>query len=190
MINLHYFSSDNCPIDIRNQIVRLIKNEWPNTFKVNEPDWPLESLSLFPISLVYIENDNVISHALISRTQIYISNRCYTAFGLGSMVTKQQFRRKGYGRILFKNVTEYMNNEKADIGIFTCDPELISFYNCIGWDITKSSPLIGGSIEKPFPSTQINKVTLIQLFSDAAKVEKNNILKKPIFIELGEGKLW
>jgi predicted acetyltransferase len=190
MASIYCFSHENCPIDIRNQIINLVKNEWPNSFKVNEPDWPLESSSLLPTSLVLTENDNVISHALISRTKTYISSRFYTAFGLGSMVTKQQFRRNGYGRILYQAVTEYMKNEKADIGIFTCDSELLTFYSCFGWNITNSSPLIGGSIEKPFSSKQINKITIIQLFSDNAKTEKDNILKKPIFIELGEGKLW
>jgi len=142
-----------------------------------------------PVSLVVLQNAIVVSHAVVLRKAMTHTGKQYSAFGLGSMVTNPSYRRQGFGRRILEYATEHMEQEGADIGVFTCDPHLAEFYNWNGWETTKSTPLVGGTEGKPFPSDKLGKLTVIQFFSDRAKAQRNSILAGPIYLELGEGKL-
>jgi GNAT superfamily N-acetyltransferase len=190
MIQLFQYPQGNCPKDISTQIVELLRAEWPNTFKQAGPDWPTESAELKPTSIVLVDNGVVISHAAVLRKTINHCAENYLAFGLGSVVTRQSLRRRGFGRRIVEHATHYMKQEDADLGVFTCDSHLAAFYVFGGWEVTLSSPLVGGTIEEPLPSERVGKLTIIQLFSEKAKKLREKILSRPITIELGKGKLW
>jgi aminoglycoside 2'-N-acetyltransferase I len=180
----------NCPRDVRTQIVQLLRAEWPNTFRKDELGWPTESSELSPLSIVIIANGRVISHAAVLRKTIKHCGTNYLAFGLSCVVTQRSSRGKGFGRRIIEYATKYMKQENADLGVFTCDSNLEPFYTLKGWEIAPFSPLVGGTIEKPFPSDKLGKVTIVQLFSARAKEDRTRILSRPIVIGLGEGKLW
>jgi GNAT superfamily N-acetyltransferase len=190
MIREVQYQQQNCPIDIRAQIMDLLQTEWPNTFKNNQEDWPTESAELNPISILLMDDGQVISHAVVLRKSIKHCEEYYLAFGLGSVVTKRSYRHKGYGHRIVQSATQYIREQNADIGVFTCDPQLQNFYANAGWQVSMNSPLVGGTIEKPFRSDKLGKITLIQLFSDRVKASRSKIASAPIIIELGEGKLW
>ena len=52
------------------------------------------------------------------------------------------------------------------------------------------SPLVGGTRRQPLESAMLGKITLIQLFSERAKAQRNAIMGIPIVVQLGPGKLW
>jgi len=114
----------------------------------------------------------------------------HLAFGLGSVVTMRSHRKKGYGQRVVQNATQYIKEQWADIGVFTCEPQLRAFYEKAGWQAATGSPLVGGTSEKPLRSDELGKITLIQLFSARAKAQRKMITSVPIVIELGEGRLW
>ena len=190
MTELNRYRQLDCPAHIRDQIVRLMRDEWPHSSRNDEVEWPSESLELNPISIVLTTDGVVICHAAVLRKTIAHVGKQYLAFGLSAMVTAQPYRRRGFGRLVLERATRYMAEEGADFGIFTCDEQLGRFYNWNGWEISKTSPLIGGTKAKPFPSEQLGKITLLQLFSCRAKADREAILSTPVYIELGEGKLW
>jgi aminoglycoside 2'-N-acetyltransferase I len=190
MATVIIYAQADCPSNIREQIIHLLRNEWPQTFIRNKPEWPTESLELDPISLVLMINGLVVSHGAVLRKSINHCGVSYLAFGLSSVVTSSSFRRQGFGRRIFKYATRYMEQEKADIGIFTCDPYLENFYFSYGWEVAKKTPLVGGTPAKPFSSDRLGKLTLIHFFSWKAKKNRKIILSAPIFLDLGDGKLW
>ena len=184
-----YVQAD-CPSTVRDQIIHLLKKEWPQTFAPNQPEWPTESPEMEPISLVITINEFVVSHCTLMRKTIDHCGSNYLAFGLSSVVTERTFRRQGFGRLLFRHATRYIEREKADIGLFTCDPCLESLYNRYGWETAKQTPLVGGTLAKPFSSAALGKSTIVRLFSKKAKSNRECILSRSIHLELGEGKLW
>jgi len=186
---LQYVQAD-CPSYIRTQIIQLLRIEWPHTYRNDKADWPTESAELNPTSFVLMDNGMVLSHAAVPRKTIEHCGKNYLAFGLSSVVTRQALRRKGFGHRIIECATNYMKQENADLGVFTCDSHLAPFYTFSGWEVAYNVPLIGGTIEKPFPSDKIGKLTIIQFFSEKAMKYREEILSRPIYIELGEGKLW
>jgi aminoglycoside 2'-N-acetyltransferase I len=190
MITVEWYAQAECPSSIRNQIIRILKDEWPHTFIENKPEWPTESEELHPVSFVLVFHGFVISHGIVLRKIINHCGSNYRAFGLSSVVTAPQFRLRGFGRRIFWYATRYMKGQKADIGIFTCDPHLEKFYNTFGWEIAERTPLVGGTPTKPYPSDALGKTTFIHLFSDKAKKNRERIGSAPIILDLGENKLW
>jgi len=190
MTELSRHRQADCPAQIRDQIVVLLKEQWPHTFRDDEPEWPSESPGLNPISVVLTTDGIVICHAAVSRKTISHVGRQYLVFGLSAMVTAAPYRRLGFGRRVLENATRYMQQQSADFGVFTCDEGLKSFYNWGGWEVASRSSLVGGTRENPLPSESLGKITLIQLFSPRARAARQAILSTPIQIELGEGKLW
>lgn len=190
MPQLRKYAQANCPEAIRSQIIQLMRSEWPATFRANAPEWPSEAAELDPVSFVLSISDLVVCHAAVVRKSIVHGGKQYLAFGICAMVTAAKFRRRGFGRLAFEAATKYMEQERADIGVFTCDAALRKFYECNGWSVSTKAPLVGGTKEKPFRSDELGKITLMKLFSDRAKAARKDIASVPIQIELGEGKLW
>ena len=190
MTQLRRYAQADCPVAVRGQIIQLLKLAWPATFKEDVPEWPTEAAELNPISFVLSVSDLVVCHAaVVSKSIVHVGSQ-YLAFGICAMVTAPKFRRRGFGRLVFEDATKYMEQERADIGVFTCDGALQEFYECNGWSVSTKAPLIGGTKEKPFRSDELGKVTLLNMFSDRARAARKAIVSVPIQIELGEGKLW
>jgi aminoglycoside 2'-N-acetyltransferase I len=190
MIQVARYRQLECPEAIREQVIRLMKLEWPSTFRPGRPEWPSEAVELDPVSIVLMMETVVASHAAVLRAPIEHAGDRYLAFGVAAMVTAAEYRGNGFGRRVFAAATSYMIREHADIGVFTCDAPLRGFYERDGWSVSTSSPLIGGTSEKPFRSDELGKVTLLQLFSERARANRRAITSSPIHIELGEGMLW
>ena len=190
MIEVHVYPQINCPEQIRDQILCLLKTEWPHTFTVHRPDWPTESAAVHPTSFVLLVEGIVISHAAVLSKTIRHAAQRWAVSGLSSVVTAPSYRRCGFASQIVGCATRYMRRQRVDFGIFTCDPELVDLYRRHGWTYSKTSPLVGGTRQQPFDSVALGKNTLIQLFSERAKSERSTILGIPIFVDLGPGKLW
>ena len=190
MTRLRRYAQADCPEAIRAQIIQLMRLEWPASFRPGVPEWPTEAAELNPVSFVLSISDLVVCHAAVVSKSIAHVGSQYLAFGICAMVTAPKFRRRGFGRLVFEDATKYMEQERADIGVFTCDEALQRFYECSGWSVSTRAPLIGGTRKKPFRSDELGKVTLLNLFSDRARAARKAIVSAPIQIELGEGKLW
>ena len=63
----------------------------------------------------------------------------------------------------------------ADIGLFTCDTPLRTFYERGGWEYLPDTVLVGGTADDPFPSDgeSLDKVTLGGFFSARARARQD-----------------
>lgn len=120
------------------------------------------------MSVLLLEGDRVVAALDILSKEIEHAGRSFAASGISAMVTDQALRGRGYGRQLAAAARDLMAADGADLGIFTCDRELLPFYEAAGWDCLEGSVLVGGTPEDPFPSDQFDKVTMASFFSDRA----------------------
>lgn len=190
MIRMMEFLQRDCPPLFKKQILELMKQEWPHAF-TNEEDlaWP-ENEELHPTSLILIDDEIMVSHVGIVWTYLEHEGVIYKAFGLSEVMTYPAYRKKGFGLRLIREAVKWIKKNDADIGIFTCDDQLVHFYESGGWEHIKHTCLVGGTVKKPFRSDQLEKVTLIRFFSENAQINRHQFEGKDIHLELGEGKLW
>ncbi|MEG0258399.1 MAG: GNAT family N-acetyltransferase [Lysinibacillus sp.] len=191
MIELLQFNQKDCPIYLKRQIISLMRQEWPQAFEDKDEDihWP-DNPETQPISLIFVENDVVISHVAVPWKYIEHEGHTYKVFGLSEVMTNPSYRQQGFGLKLIKEAYSFIEMNKPDISIFTCQPSLVSFYTQGGWEYKENINLIGGTRNKPFRSDSLGLSTMIQLFSAKAKDNSHSFEKTDVYLELGEDMLW
>lgn len=191
MVKLLKFPQEECPSYLKEQIIFLMKNEWPQAFEDKDVaiQWP-NCIETHPISLVLVENNIVISHVAVPSKYIKHNGQTYKAFGLSEVMTNPYYRNQGFGLKLIKEAGLLIEKSEPDISIFTCKPSLVSFYTQGEWEYSKSTHLIGGTRNKPFRSDSLGLSTMIRFFSDKAQTNRLEFEETNVYLELGEGKLW
>ena len=178
------YSEPVVPEPLRRQVLRLRAQVWP-------PDGDdLHDPALRPLSMLLVEDGAVRSALDVLSTTIVHRGSTYAVSGLSTVVTDQAYRGAGYGRRLVSAAKLQIADSGADLGLFTCDRPLQSFYESAGWT-TLDAVLIGGTREDPFPSDQFDKVTMAAFFSELGKA--NAVQFEHSRIELYPGdidKLW
>ena len=109
---------------------------------------------------------------------------------MSGVLTVPAFRGKGYGERVVRAATAFMEQDGADIGLFTCDPPLRTFYERCGWTLLEGASLVGGTRTRPFPSDTLGKITFARFFSARAQAHRNDFVGAAIWLELREGDLW
>jgi len=132
----------------------------------------------------------VLSYLAIPSKRIEHAGITYKASGLSAVVTHPAHRRRGHGRLIVTVARELIASSDADIGVFTCDVPLTSFYVECGWTAMESTHVIGGTRKKPFPAEPLNKRTLMGFFSEKAKQRAPDFANSLLYLELREGDLW
>jgi hypothetical protein len=106
------------------------------------------------------------------------------------VLTVPAFRGKGYGERVVRAATAFMEQDRADIGLFTCDPSLRTFYERCGWTQLEGASLVGGTRARPFPSDSLGKITFARFFSARAQARRDDFMGAAIRLDLREGDLW
>ncbi|QDX93484.1 GNAT family N-acetyltransferase [Brevibacillus laterosporus] len=191
MNTLLQFPQEDCPIPIKEQIITLMRREWPQAFECMGENilWP-SNPEIHPTSLVLIENHIVISHIAVSWKYIKHQGQTYKVFGLSEVMTNPSYRNQGFGLKLVKEAVSFIEKNDPDIGIFTCKPPLVYFYNQGGWEHIKNTNLIGGTRNKPFRSDSLGLSTMIRFFSNKAQQNRPAFEETDVYLELGEKMLW
>jgi hypothetical protein len=188
---MELFPNSKCSENTKKQVYDLLEQEWPEVIQEEQKEWPTEPLSWNPITIIQFNEHNIIvGLVIVQSAYCQINRNIYKVSGIGSMVISKRYRKRGYGRILFKKADQIIKRNKNDFGIFTCDDCLVSFYSIYGWNAYKQAVLIGGTKEDPFNSMEIGKSTILKPFSSHAKENWKSISSSEIFIELGYKKLW
>jgi GNAT superfamily N-acetyltransferase len=163
------------PPHLRLQVVRLQNLAWPSNGPPDPAPW--HDPSLRPLSVMLLTDEGQVVSALdILSKEIVHQGQAYAASGISAMVTDPTVRGHGFGCQLAEAALEIMAANGDDLGIFTCDRELLRVYESAGWSRLPGSILVGGSPEHPFPSDQFDKVTVASFFSARA------LLAAPQFI--------
>jgi GNAT superfamily N-acetyltransferase len=141
--------------------------------------------------MLLIDEGRVVSALDILSKELVHCGQRYAASGLSTVVTDEALRGRGYGLKLVEAAREAIAASGVDLGIFTCDTPLRTFYERAGWQVLPGTVLVGGTPEAPFPSDQFDKVTLASFFSAKARRFADTFVGCRIELYPGEiDKLW
>jgi aminoglycoside 2'-N-acetyltransferase I len=177
------------PPALQAQLVALQDQAWPRG--ADEPSTGPDP-ALRPVAMLLVDDREVVLASLtILSMEITHDRQRYAASGLSSVVTDQSHRNRGYGHRLVTAAREQIAASGADLGIFTCDRPLATFYRRAGWHILPGAVLIGGTAENPLPSDRFDKIVLAGLFTEHAREHAASFDHARIELYPGEiDKLW
>lgn len=171
--------------DIEKKISELEKTAW---FQIDNENFP-SALNTYVTSFVFMENGEAISHVGIRKSILRHKGAEYLVYGLSEVVTRPEFRNRGLASILIKKAAKFIVSEKADLSIFTCAKEKVSFYEKGGWQAI-SSCFVGGTKENPFRADGLGLVTMAMFISQKSKQNRKDFENTDLFFELGKNQLW
>lgn len=189
LLEILHFAQEECPAAWREQIIGLMRQEWPRAFEGGPVVWP-DCPDTHPTSFVLLSDRTVVSHVAVPRKEISHKGQSYQAFGISEVVTHPDCRRQGYGARLLKEAAAYIAGNSPDISLFTCVPSLVPFYAHAGWEHYAGTVLVGGTRDNPFRSDSLGLATMMRLYSDKARRNRHAFQETDIELELGERKLW
>jgi aminoglycoside 2'-N-acetyltransferase I len=161
------YAEADVPRDLRLQVVRLQDAAWPPDTPSGLGPWHDPSMNA--VSLLLLDDDRVLSALDVLSKPLDHIGETFAASGISAMVTDPELHGRGHGRTLAIAARDFMATNGADLGIFTCDAELRSFYERAGWRHLAGSVLIGGTSNDPFPSDVLRKVVMAQFFTPKAR---------------------
>ena len=177
--------------DLKGQTLEAQRAEWPAAFTGAKAErTQLNDPALHAMIFSLLVDGQLASHLSVPRKTIAHRGESYKAYGLSAVLTVPAFHRKGYGERTVRAATAFMEEDGADVGLFTCDPPLRAFYERCGWTVLEGASLVGGTRAKPFPSDTLGKITFGRFFSARAQVHEQDFVGAAIWLELGEGDLW
>jgi aminoglycoside 2'-N-acetyltransferase I len=186
------YAEAEAPADLRRQVLALQDAAWPPGGITRVDDGRLShDPVLRPLTMMLVDDGTVLAALDILFKQITHVGVTFESGGLSTVVTRADMRGRGYGRDLVLAARDEMRRLGIDIGLFTCDTPLRSFYEQCGFEVLPGTVLIGGTPEAPFPSDQFDKVTLAAFFTDKAVQHRDTFTRARIELYSGEiDKLW
>ncbi|MFF3511853.1 GNAT family N-acetyltransferase [Streptomyces sp. NPDC002573] len=188
------FPEEATPVGLRTQVRDLQEQAWPSAEGTVAPDGaPTHDPLLRPWSMLLVDGGTVLAALDILSKEIFHAGARYAAGGLSTVVTRQDSRGLGHGRHLVAAARETMIARRLDLGLFTCDSPLRTFYEGAGWQMLPGTVLVGGTPQDPFPSDRpgFDKVTLGGFFSARARQDRTAFHASRIELYPGEiDKLW
>lgn len=166
-----------------------MRQEWPQAFEDEEIRWP-DNPDTNPVSFVHVSDSRVISHVAVQYKKLHHRGQAYRAFGLSEVLTRPSSRGLGFGTKLIQEAAAYIQTQEPDISVFTCKPELTSFYARGGWKYIEGACLVGGTKRKPFRSDSLGLAVMLRLHSAAARKRRQDFERADLYLELGENMLW
>ena len=186
-MKLIQFSQERYDAEIAGKIMALEKTAWPqNTEDDQFPSAP----HTYATSFVLLEKDMAVCHIGVRKSILRHRGEEYLAYGLSEVVTHPHYQNKGLASQTIKRAVQFMTAQQADLSIFTCAQERISFYERNGWEAIPGACLIGGTEKKPFRSDSLNLVTMMMFLSDKSKAHRKDFAHTDICLVLGENQLW
>lgn len=172
---------------IIDKIIALENTVWPQ----DEEDKIFPSRSnTYLTSFVLMENDIAVCHVGIRKSILYHKEEKYLAYGLSEVVTHPDYQKTGLATQTIKKAIEFITLQQADISIFTCTKEKVSFYTRLGWQAISGACFIGGTKNQPFRSDALNLVTMMMFISHKSKQHRKDFENTDIIFELEEKQLW
>lgn len=178
------WQADKGDTGLREEIKALQALAWPEF--AGEP-WP-EKEHL--ISFFQMKGAQPIAHVAVQGTEFELKGQRYQACGIAEVVTHPDHRGQGCALRLLRQANAYTRQAGADVCIFTCKPELVPLYEKAGWAACPDLCLVGGTAEKPFPSSSLGLTVMMALLSPKALAHAGDFSDTQVVLPLGEGRLW
>lgn len=121
--------------------------------------------------LLYLDN-KLIGHIGINKRIIKYKDKTYTIGGIGDVAIDKEYRKKGFGNKLMKEVNKILKEEDYDLGVLFNHPKLDNFYSSCGW-IPKNNGKIFATINGILEDQQRTFLLPINLAEENLEVWKN-----------------
>jgi aminoglycoside 2'-N-acetyltransferase I len=118
---------------------------WPTVKPLFDAVWPPEVVARLPWAgkvfahadlrvLVEDETEGVVCHVGLYRREIKWNGRKMRAGGIGGVLTREDFRRRGYASVALDAAIQTLRDEGAtDFALLFCEPHNVPFYTGRGW---------------------------------------------------------
>ncbi|RIK38313.1 MAG: GNAT family N-acetyltransferase, partial [Chloroflexi bacterium] len=131
---------------------------------------PLHDPELNARSFLLRVAGRLVSYAGVVHFPLVHAGCTFSAAGLSSVATDPAEQRRGYAQRVVRAASAYIADSGVDLGIFTCAPHLVAFYQeAGGWQPAPAVSLIGNSAPGALASNTLGVVVLLRLFSPRAR---------------------
>lgn len=84
-------------------------------------------------------DDQLVGHLDLLEREIRIGTSIIRVAGIGGVITKQEWRGRGFASQLMESAHKFMvNNLDCDFGLLMCDEKVVPFYQSLGWKLIPS----------------------------------------------------
>ncbi len=137
------------PPDLRCQVVSFMRVYAWQVFQSKPIGWDFIDSASHPLSFALVEQEVLISHALVSWRDLTHAGETHKMYGLSAVFTYPQFERQGYGRQVVDAATVHILASDADVAMLSCKPPLTAFYAASGWVDMPATQILHGSKSAP-----------------------------------------
>lgn len=132
---MRYNSTETIPPHLEAEIRALLLAEWPAP-DTDDAASPLIVPELQPMFFILTDENQVLSYARTIQATVSHLGQNFKLAGLGDVITKPEFRRSGYGRLVVEEATSHIQSDReADAAVLLTEPKLEAFYRGSGWGI-------------------------------------------------------
>jgi GNAT superfamily N-acetyltransferase len=181
-VRLLVFSDDELPATLREQILGAHRREWPNGYEGEHRgrSW-IQRPWFHPTHVLLVDDGRLIAYAGVVWKVLAHAGETYRTYGLSGVVADPEFRRLGHGRRVVDAATTLIRNSDADIGLFTCAPELAAFYAASGWEAMPTAALFGGPADAP--TREWAEAVMMGFFSRKGRAARPAFAAEPILFD-------
>lgn len=99
---------------------------------------PLTNPELRPTYFLLAEGDRVLSYARTIQATVSHLGHDFNFYGLGDVITRPGFRRRGYGgRVVVEATAHIKSDREADAAVLLTGRKLEAFYRQRGWECVR-----------------------------------------------------
>ncbi len=178
MPHLLTIPSHDLPPDIKCQVVSFMRIYAWQVFQSKPIGWDFTDPESHPLSFALVEQDVLISHALVSWRALTQAGETYKMYGLSAVFTYPQFEKQGYGRQVVGAATAHILASDADAAMLGCKPHLIPFYAASAWSDMPTTQILYGSKSAP---TQGSHVMML-FVSEKGRQNRLAFEREPVYV--------
>jgi GNAT superfamily N-acetyltransferase len=155
---------------VRRDIALLMHRVWPDQSAPSQGEaMPEEHDPELDVLCCFIYRGNrLLSYAAILNFTLSHAGQAFSVAALSCVATDPAYQNQGLSSLVVSAATRCIENSHADIGLFTCDPPLASFYAKAGWPAVSGVAVIGSHDTGALSSTELGKVVLLRMLSEHA----------------------
>ncbi|MBU0975968.1 MAG: GNAT family N-acetyltransferase [Patescibacteria group bacterium] len=183
MSTFKIYKPSELPDIYKYQILAFQRIIWTEGFvgKNQNRNWITHSKD-HPIHFIAVNGRKVIAHVEVVWRLLHHCNKTYKTYGLTGVLTFHDFRRQGFGRKLVEKATKYILRSDAELALFNCTDENVTFYRKGGWKPLENAPITQiGERNNPINTESTN--LMIKFLSKKARRNRQDFLNFPIYFD-------
>lgn len=140
------YSDPDLPDLLRVQVLSFLRIVWPDGFRGPNQfrDWTSHR-RFQPHHLLYAADSQLVSHLELVSATAQVNDLSYRVLSPTAVLTYPAFRGQGWASRLNLAALDRVDRSDADIGVLTCSPQLVGFYEKVGWSPAREAVVVAGS---------------------------------------------